>query len=355
MHQWRRRARGLGCGVAVWCAVASGAHPAHAQERRALVESPGIRSAVGKVNGALLAEDALLKDCAPKRHTSTDGADWSCKVGALRVAAAAEKVDPDLPVAKNKGLQRRASLVSLALEAADALGFYKPLSEPPADLPRWQVASQAEACRAVQDLYGALLEIPEKKPVAAVVEHGFDRKQAPRLDRPLKEVTCACHQRTLSLGMSGFLSDREEALVRARRQFLATGCNLKTTGREASVVNIKKGTSDVDLSEHGGSAKGANVDQDEAQRVAERRKAEVKTCVEPRDRGRTGEEKLERCVCPMATRWRFPKRELESALVVKVEVAEKLSPVLLEISPKGVVERCSVGVPRPDGGSAAVP
>jgi hypothetical protein len=347
--------RGGAWGSVAAVALLAGAPPGWAQERRALVEPPEVKAAVAKVGVAALSQDILLKDCPPKRHLGTAGGDWPCKVGALRLAAGMEKWDPDLPLARNPGLRQRARLVSLALDAADALGLYKPLSDPPADLPRWQVAAQAEACRAVQDLYGALLEVPESKPVAGVVEHGFDRKVAPRLDRPLKEVTCACHQRTLGLGAAGFMSDREETLVRARRQFLATGCNLKTTGREGSVVSLKKGSSDLDLSEHGGSAKGANVDQDEAQRVADRRKPEVAMCVEPRDRGRAGEEKLERCVCPLAMRWRFPKREVETVLQVKVEVAEKLAPVLLEVSPKGVVERCTVGSPRPDGGAAGAP
>lgn len=323
---------------------------AHAQERRALVESAEVRSSVAKVNTALLKDDPALKDCLPKRHLSRDAADWVCKVGALRAAAAVEKVNPEQPLPKNRGLIKRAKLVNQALEAADALGFFQPLSNPSEELPRWKVTAQAEACRAIQELYVQILEIPEGKPVSSVVESGFDKSVAPRLDRPLKEVTCACYQRTLSLGQAGFLSDREEALVRAKRQFLAAGCNLKTTGRESSLVNLKKEHTDVDLSEHGGSTKGANVDRDEAQRVADRRKAELRLCAETKDKGTAGDEKLERCACPMMMRWRFPKRETEDVLTLKVEVAPKLSAVRLDINAKGMVEHCGVdgvrGAPR---------
>ncbi|MBI5496337.1 MAG: hypothetical protein HY904_15045 [Deltaproteobacteria bacterium] len=318
-----------------------------AQERRALTEGPEVRSAVSKVKTDLLKADALLASCLPKRHLAADGADWSCKVGALRVAAAAEGLDPKLPLEKNKALLRRARLVSQALDTADALGFYKPPGGTPEDLPRWQVNAQAEACRAAQELFVALAEIPEAEPVGPLLTEGFPPKDAPRLaGKSLKEAACACHSRVLALGRAGFLNERDEVMARAQKQFYAAGCNVKGTGRESSLVSLKQErTAGVDLSAVGGSAKPQDVDRDDAQRVADRRKGELSMCVEDQARGTAAVEKLVRCACPMMGRWRFPKRETEGSLVLKVVVAEKLPPLQIDIGPKGTVDKCAAGSP----------
>ena len=42
------------------------------------------------------------------------------------------------------------------------------------------------------------------QPVAGALNGGFDAKAARRLDRPLKEVTCICHQRTMFLGAAAW-------------------------------------------------------------------------------------------------------------------------------------------------------
>ena len=322
--------------------VVLGTTPAQAQVRRALVEPPDAKKEVAKVKVDLLKADPGLASCAPKRHQTQDGVDWMCKVGALRVAANAEVLDVETPLDKNKPLQRRARLVSLALDTADALAFFQPQGSSLEDLPKWKVASQGEACRAAQDLFAAIAQVPENKPVAGLLLDGFSEKDAPRLaGRGLKEVTCTCHERTLSLGRSGMLSDRDEAMARAQRAFYAVGCNLKTTGRESSLVTIKKDKTEVDLTPVGGKTRPADLDREDATRVAERRKVELNMCVESNARGPTAVEKMVRCACPLMERWRFPKREVEGTLSIQVVVAEKLAPVTLDINNKGVVEKCA--------------
>jgi hypothetical protein len=316
--------------------------PALAQEaRRALTEPKDARTAVQKVKPDLLKADPALAACLPARHLSTASADWACKVGALRAAAAQEKVDPDKPLPQNPGLKNRAQLVNHALETADALGWFKPASDPPKDLANHQVAAQAEACRAAQELYLALADVPEQKPIAPLLLEGFAASDAARLSgRPLKAVACGCHERTLALGRAGFLSDRDPAMAAAQRNFLGLACNLKTTGRESSLVAAQRGSTEVDLSGVGGSARGADVDKDEAQRVADRRKTELKMCVDEKDRGAQAAEKAARCACPLAQRWRFPKRDGEAVLQVKVQITEKLPTMTLDINPRGIVDKC---------------
>ena len=315
-----------------------------AEVRRVLQESAEIKSTLAKIKEPTLKQDPGLADCAPKRHQTLDAVDWRCKVGALRAAAAAETVDADLPVAKNKGLLKRARLVSLALDAADALGFYKPAGEPPKDLSQWQVESQWEACRASQELYGVLLDIPEEKPAGAVVASGFDAKDAPRLGRPLKETTCDCFERTMAIGRAGFLSERDPTLARAQKQVYSMGCNLKTTGREVSRSGVKKERSDVDFSTVGGAQKGTDLDKVEAEGVAERRKKELTLCIDDKARGAVAAEKMAHCACPLIQRWHFPKRELDKPMTLTVVVADKLAPVAITITPKGIVEKCEVAV-----------
>jgi len=316
---------------------------AHGQVRRALAETAEIKAAVAKVKPDALKADPALADCAPKRHQSQDAVDWYCKVGALRLAAAAEKVDAQLPVDQNKPLLKRAKLVSLAFDAADALGFYAPQGEQPQDLPRWKVNAQWEACQAAQELFGAVLEIPEDKPAGKVLETGLPAASAPRLNKPLKRIACDCFDRVVALGRSGFLNEQKEpALVRAQKLTFAIGCNLNTTGRERSLAGLKeREKQDVDFSGVGGATgKAGDLDKDEAQRVADRRKNELKLCVDDGARGAAGSEKMMRCACPLMQRWRFPKRAVDTPLVVNVQVAEKLSTLALEINAKGMVEKC---------------
>jgi hypothetical protein len=334
--------------LAVLATLLAHAAPATAQVRRSLSEPADAKAAVAKVKADLLKADPALAACLPRRHQSGDGVDWFCKVGALRVASEAEGLDAEKAYETNKPLQRRARLVSLALDTADALGFYQPQGQVLEDLPKWQVESQGEACHAAQDLFSAVAAVPEGKPVASLLTDGFPQKDAPRLaGQGLKDVTCACHQRTLALGRAGMLSEREEALARAQKQIYAVGCNLKTTGRESSLVNLKKESTGVDFTPVGGKAKPADLDREEAQKIADKRKGDLSMCTDDKARGAAAAEKMTRCACPLIQKWRFPKRETEEVLQLKVVVAEKLAPVTVEISQKGVVEKCSGAAPSP--------
>lgn len=334
-HRWKS-----GWILAVWALVPGAAQAQDA--RRTLVETKEVKTALQKVKVDLLKADPALQACLPARHQSTASSDWACKVGALRLAAAAEPLDPNTALDKNTALKARAAWVNQALETADALGFYKPV-EVPADLAAHQVAAQAEACRAAQDLYLALADVPESKPVGPLLLEGFPAQGAPRLaGRPLKEVACTCHERTLALGRAGFLSERDAAMAGAQRSYLALACNLKTTGRESSLVAAQRQSKDLDLSGVGGSQRGADVDKDEAQRVADRRKGELKMCLDDKVRGQQDAQKVARCACPLMSRWRFPKRQADSGtLRVKVLLSDKVAPFQLDLAPTGMVEACS--------------
>lgn len=331
------------CTLAAACALL-GPPEARAQPmRRALVETREVKAAVGRIKPEVLGADQGLAVCAPRRHTTRAAADWACKVGALRLAAAQQPVNGDVALADNKELQARAHLVSLALDAADALGYYKPLSGVSRDLPAQQVAAQAEACTAVQELFLALVKVPENKPAGPLLTEGFPKDMAPRLSgQSLKEATCECHQRVQALGRAGLLSERDAPMAVAQRNYLGLGCNLKGTGRESSRVAIDRKAHDVDLSAVGGSARGADVDKDEAQRVADRRKAELKLCVDPKDRSSGAAAKMARCACPLMKRWRFPRRQGEEDLQVSVAISAKLPALNLVINPKGMVANCTL-------------
>jgi hypothetical protein len=128
---------------------------------------------------------------------------------------------------------------------------------------------------------------------------------------------------------------------------------VQATGRESSLVSLKRERSDVDLSQHGGSAKPADADRDDAQRIADKRKGELRLCVEIDERGPSAAEKMSRCACPLMQRWRFPKREAKEALGITITVHPKLAAVALSINAKGVVDACGLVASGPPSAGVA--
>ena len=293
------------------------------------------------------AEQASLTAVAPECTAATLKAHSvigvRCRILLLRLAATRLDVTGEDEKPRAKALRKRSELAVAALELGQAVADYTPVNRIDG-LDRQRFEAKALSCQALGELYDVLTALPADHP-SAVALRAQAGQPGPLEQKPMKDVVCGCASSAVQLASSAFVAPSDPLHNETQRALYTRGCFLDVEAGRSSLVDIKRdapGSGPASMPDSPGSAdRGA-----ELRRIAASRDFQLGHCKErvaQRRQRAVDREGLERCVCEVASKWRFGPGD-GAPRTATVELAPGQVTYTLTVEVDGKVSACSIAL-----------